>query len=85
MSVNKRKEKRTLSYILRLVFPKLSEMQGMYPILYKAKILLPLFWGVRLFKLMFIRTKRSFTRLKQIKASKKELDQTIDLYNQLGI
>jgi hypothetical protein len=85
MSVNKRNDKKTFSYIIRMVFPRLSDMQGMYPILYKVKLLLPLFWGVRAFKLLFLRTKRSFTRLKQIKASKKNLDQTIELYNQLGI
>lgn len=85
MAVAKRQETPTLIYVLKLVFPRYKQMCSMYPPLRKIPILLPFFWMIRLIKLSVVRFKRSMKRIRQIKSSKKYLDDTIELYNKLGI
>lgn len=71
--------------LLKLIFPSYKAMRGMYHWLRPLPILLPLAWGLRIFKLIFKKTKRTFHRLKQLNINKETLDETVDMYKKIGL
>ena len=67
------KEKGKFGFFLYKVFPPYSFYEPRYPWAYKCPILIPIAWLVRLFKLIFIRPKRTFKMIKTINHAKKEV------------
>ena len=74
-SVNKGvKEKGKFRYLMRRIFPPMSFYKTAYPRLYKTKVLIPLAWFMRLFRILFKNPKRATAEIKLITKSKKEKD-----------
>lgn len=74
-SVNKGvKEKGKFKYLMRRIFPPMSFYKTAYPRLYKTKVLIPLAWFMRLFRIIFKNPKRATAEIKLITKSKKEKD-----------
>ena len=72
-SVNKGvKEKGKFRYLMRRIFPPMSFYKTAYPRLFKTKILIPLAWFMRLFRIIFKNPKRATAEIKLITKSKKE-------------
>ena len=72
-SVNKGvKEKGRFRYLMRRIFPPMSFYKTAYPRLYKTKVLIPLAWFMRLFRIIFKNPKRATAEIKLITKSKKE-------------
>ncbi len=72
-SVNKGvKEKGKFRYLMRRIFPPMSFYKTAYPRLYKTKVLIPLAWFMRLFRIIFKNPKRATAEIKLITKSKKE-------------
>ena len=61
-----------IRYFLKLVFPPLSEMEGMYPVLKKAAILLPVTWVLRGFRVLFHSPKRIGERYHKVISAKRD-------------
>lgn len=61
-----------IRYFLKLVFPPLSEMEGMYPILKKVAILLPVSWVLRGFRVLFHSPKRIGERYHKVISAKRD-------------
>ncbi|MFH5882081.1 nucleotidyltransferase domain-containing protein [Liberiplasma polymorphum] len=68
-----------------ILFPKYSDMKGLYPWLKKLPFLLPFAYIHRVIKLTLFRTKRSFTKYKQLRSSNAVSEQAVDLYKKLGL
>ena len=74
-SVNKGvKEKGKFKYLMRRIFPPMSFYKTAYPRLYKTKVLIPLAWFMRLFRIIFKNPKRATAEIKLITKSRKEKD-----------
>lgn len=70
---------------IKQIFLPYSSMKYMYPKLLRAKILLPLAWVLRIFKVIFKNTKRFLIRLKLYKVDQKTIDEASSLFHQMGI
>lgn len=70
---------------MKQVFLPYSSMKYMYPRLLKTKILLPLAWILRIFRVTFRHTKRFLIRLKLYKVDQKTIDEASLLFHQMGI
>ena len=71
--------------IFRIIFPPVSKMKFSYPILKKAVFLLPLFYVVRWFRVLF-KTPKRLSKMKQIKAvSEAEIEEVKRIREGLGI
>jgi hypothetical protein len=70
---------------IKQVFLPYNLMKYMYPTLLKVKILLPVAWVLRIFKVLFKNTKRFLIRLKLYKVDQKTIDETSSLFHQMGI
>ena len=64
------KEKGKFRYLMSRVFPPLEFYRGAYSWAYKHKILIPVAWFVRLFRILFKSNKQARDELKAIKNSK---------------
>lgn len=75
------------NYLLGRIFPPFSEMGGLFPVLQKHPWLTPVFYIVRLFRLLFGgKWKRSVRELQTVNAvSKDEKAETIALIHYLGL
>lgn len=82
VSSNKKQSK--FKFILKRTFPSYKEMKGFYPILNKLPFLLPVFYIVRLFKLVFIRGKTNIRKIKRISKST-EAKEMEDLFKNVGL
>ena len=69
-SVNKGvKEKGKFKYFMYRVFPPMSVYKSMYPWAYKTKVLIPVAWLVRAFRILFKNPKRAAKELQMISKS----------------
>lgn len=69
-SVNKGvKEKGKFKYFMSRVFPPMSVYKSMYPWAYKTKVLIPVAWLVRAFRILFKNPKRAAKELQMISKS----------------
>ena len=66
------KERGRFRYLMRRIFPPMSFYKTAYPRLYKTKVLIPLAWFMRLFRIIFKNPKRATAEIKLITKSKKE-------------
>ena len=84
---NKQDKKNSrLKVLLRTVFLPKKTMQVMHPALEKHGYLLPFFWFKRAFSLTFKKRKRSFYKLKQLKAANQEKSRKTEaLFDQIGL
>ena len=72
-SVNKGvKEKGKFRYFMSRIFPPMSFYKTYYPFMYKTKVLIPLAWLFRAFRILFKNPKKAATELKMIRKAKKE-------------
>jgi len=72
--------------LIRFMFPPYNFMKEKYPKMMKYKILLPIGWIRRFFRLIFKRTKKILLYLHFIKkADQADIDKTSDLFTKLGI
>lgn len=70
--------------IFESAFPKLKHMKLLYPILEKAPFLLPLFWLIRIFKILF--NKQSRKKIKEIQdADSKDIAIMKEIYKKSGL
>ena len=83
----KEKHNGTLIYLFKRFFMPYSSMVTQYPVLKKIPALLPLFWIVRFFRMLFGgRTGRSVRELKMVReVTDEETDQITYLREQLGV
>lgn len=71
--------------ILKMIFPSLANMKFTYPILNKAVFLLPVFYVVRWFRIIF-KNHKNIARIKQVCAVKnEEIKQVNEIRTCLGI
>ncbi len=78
-------EKGKMQALFRLVFPKKENMQFTYPVLKKCGVLLPLFYVVRWFRVIF-KTPDSLTRIKAVSSvDEKETENMKEIKNRLNI
>lgn len=68
------KSKSKTRLLLRILFPKYVDMKAMYPIVGKCFLLYPFFVGIRLFKLLFIKRRSSFQKMKDLQIEKDKLE-----------
>lgn len=80
----KGKKRGKLGLILSRAFPKYREMKEIYPVLKKVPILLPIFWIVRLFKLIFLRGRTNLKKIKEIQKVD-NVNETKSLFNEIGL
>ena len=66
------KERGRFRYFMHRVFPPMSFYKTAYPRLYKTKVLIPLAWFMRLFRILFKNPKRATAEIKLISKTKKE-------------
>ena len=64
--------------IIRLIFPPLSEMVGLFPFMKKAPVVLPFMWVFRWFKIIFTAPKNIFKRFGNLK---NQTNQKADEFN----
>ena len=65
-------KKGKFGYLMSRIFPPMSFYKTAYPKLYKTKVLIPLAWFIRLFRIIFRNPKRAKAELKAIRKHKKE-------------
>lgn len=70
---------------LKQVFLPYNTMKFMYPNLLKIKVFLPLAWGIRIFKVVFLKSRRFKITLKQYQVDQNTIDDTKDLFQKIGI
>ena len=63
------KEQGKFKYMMSRVFPPMSVYKSLYPWAYKTKVLIPVAWLVRAFRILFKNPKRAATELKMISKS----------------
>ena len=85
MGSGRLQNKGRLRFILALLFPSYASMKGIYPWLKYLPFLYPVTWGIRLFKLAVLKTRRSFRKFKQLFVKGEEVQKTTDLFEQLGL
>ena len=66
------KEKGRFGYFISRLFPPLSFYKSAYPWAYKSKVLIPVAWLMRFFRIIFKNPKKAATELKMISKTKKE-------------
>ena len=59
-------------YFMSRIFPPMSFYKMAYPFMYKTKVLIPVAWFCRLFRIIFTNPKKATTELKLISKTKKE-------------
>ena len=79
------KNRSKFRFIISLIFPDYESMCGMYPYIRKAKILIVFGWVSRWFKLLFLKTKSSFRKLKSLKVKKEDLEKSKEIFSKLGL
>lgn len=72
-------------YILQLIFPPYHKIRGSYPYLEKSKILLPVAWMERAFRLLFKRTKSTVKKIKKLNIKNEDIQDVERLYSKLGL
>lgn len=81
----KMKKKSKLHMILDILFPEFEQMKGMYPRLLKIKILLPVAWMLRWFKLIFLKGRSSLRKVRKLKVKDQKVQETEELFIKLGL
>ena len=66
------KEKGRFGYFISRVFPPLSFYKSAYPWAYKSKVLIPVAWLMRFFRILFKNPKKATQEIKMISKTKKE-------------
>ncbi|MFA6661414.1 MAG: nucleotidyltransferase family protein [Bacilli bacterium] len=83
--MNKTFSKSKLGYFLANVFMPYKKMKIKYKILKKIPVLLPLFWIIRIFQVVFCRNKEMKKRIKIIKKmNKKEANEIQKIHEDMG-
>jgi hypothetical protein len=85
ISSNQMKHKSFFIFLVFLAFPRYRDMKGMYPVLEKWKILLPLTWIFRWFDLFVRRGKSTFKRILKLRVKKCDLERTKGILKDLGL
>lgn len=82
--VTNNKKQSKIRFILSRTFPNYKAMTGLYPSLTKAPFLLPVYWLIRLFKLVFLKGRTNMKKLKLISRveDKKDLEK---LFRNIGL
>ena len=71
--VNRGVEKKgKFGYFMSRIFPPMSFYKSYYPWAYKTKVLIPIAWIIRFFRILFNNPKKATTELKMIGKSKKQ-------------
>ena len=66
------KKKGKFGYLMSRIFPPASFYKNAYPWAYKTKVLIPVAWLIRLFKIIFKSPKKAAKEIKMISKAKKE-------------
>lgn len=85
MASNKLQSKNKFSFIISLIFPDIESVKNMYPFVKKYPILLPFGWIRRWFRLIFLKPKTTWTRIKKLKVKDDEIDKVTNLFQELGL
>ncbi len=85
MSSASLKNKNLFIYLFILLFPSYKTMKGMFPWLEKMKILYPLTWILRWFKLFILKGKSTFKKITQLFVKKEDLEKTKAIFKDLGL
>ena len=78
-------KKSKMKYLFSVLFLKYEDMAPTRPYLQKCPVLLPFAWVARWFKLVFMQTRRSITKIKALKVNQDVLNKQLDLYKRLGL
>ena len=82
---NQNIRKGRIKHFFKIIFPGRKTMQSTYHYLKKFPFLLPLAWFSRFLRLIFKQTKRSLHKLKKLLFERKSIEETISLYDELGV
>lgn len=82
---NDLKNRSRFHLLITLAFPSYKTMAGNYRSLKKAPLLLPFYWVIRIFKLIFFKTKNTFKRVFQLNVDAKDLEEIKQVHKNLGL
>ncbi|MCU0105641.1 nucleotidyltransferase family protein [Acholeplasma vituli] len=82
-STNKGKSK--FRVLMRIIFPKMRDARGLFPVLNKHPYLYPFMIVYRNFKLLFLKRKSSIYKLKALNESDRNREEIINLFDKMGI
>ena len=82
-STNKGKSK--FRVLMRIIFPKMRDARGLFPVLNKHPYLYPFMIVYRNFKLLFFKRKSSIYKLKALNESDRNREEIINLFEKMGI
>ena len=85
ISSNQMKNRSFFLLLVSLIFPRYKTMKGMYPVLEKWWILLPIAWIYRWFHLVFKKGRETFKKIRQLKVKKEDLEKTKGIFKDLGL
>lgn len=73
------------AYIIQVIFPSYRSMRSTYTYLNKFPYFLPFAWLSRWCKLIFKKTKSTFSKIKKLFVKKDNIEEVIKLYEKLGV
>lgn len=79
------KEKSKFKVLFKAAFPSYKDLKVMYPLLGKCFLLYPVFIILRLFKLVFLKRKSSFDKIKKLETGAIEVNSVKQVFNDLGL
>lgn len=85
LASNKLKSHNKFRFVIGLIFPNLESVKNMYPFVKKHPILLPFGWIKRWMRLIFVKPKTTFKRIKKLRVKEEEIDKVTDLFQKLGL
>ena len=85
MAPRRVKNKSRFKVLLKVAFPKFKDLKVMYPILDKVMFLYPFCITHRLFKLIFVKRKQSFSKIKKLDVDKESVEEIAKVFNDLGL
>ncbi len=84
-SSKRRQGKGRIIVVLAILFPSFTSMKGMYPWLKFLPFLYPLTWLIRWIKLVFLKTRRTFRKIKKLFISDTTIETTKELFKEIGL
>lgn len=83
MASHQRRNKKKFSFYLGKIFPSYRSMKAVYPAICRYKVLLPLGWVLRWFRLMF--NKGTYVKIKKLFIKREEVEENISFLQKIGL
>ncbi len=85
LAASENKGKSKFKVLWRIVFPKMVDARGMYPVLHKHGYLYPVLMVHRLFRLIVIKNKSSLKKIRNLNESSMKRNEIEKLFDDIGI